>query len=109
MIDYAREGIGFIAGMDLDSFRQDLKTQRAVTRDIEVIGETVRRLPRAFRDSHPTIPWDDVVGMRDVLAHGYVVIDVEQLWRTACEDFPAIIAAASTILKEIGGTPPRHP
>jgi len=59
----------YIAGQDITSFEGDLKTQDAVIRQFEVIGEAVKCLPETLTASHSQIPWKQIAGFRDVLAH----------------------------------------
>lgn len=58
----------FISGMDRTAFEEDIKTQDAVIRRIEVIGEALRRLTPEFRSHHTGIPWQQIAAALD--AHG---------------------------------------
>ena len=72
-------------------FLTDEKTQSAVVHQILVIGEAVKRLSAGFRESHPEIAWASIAGMRDTLIHEYDVVDLEEVWRTATGDLPALL------------------
>jgi uncharacterized protein with HEPN domain len=61
----------YLRNVDLDGFLHDRKSQDAVVRRIEVIGEAVRRTSIEFRAAHPEIPWQDMAGMRSKLVHDY--------------------------------------
>ncbi|MEK7161449.1 MAG: DUF86 domain-containing protein [Patescibacteria group bacterium] len=76
----------FVLGMTFQQFEADLKTQRAVTRDLEVIGEASKRLSEEFQDRHGKIPWRRIGGMRDFLIHDYMKVDVKEVWKAATED-----------------------
>jgi len=76
----------FVQGMTLEQFEADLKTQRAVTRDLEVIGEASKRLSEEFQDEHGQIPWRRIGGMRDFLIHDYMKVDMKEVWKSATED-----------------------
>src|SRR5437764_305530 len=67
----------FIEGVTRDDFAKDLKTQSAVIRQIEIIGEAARQCSDQLRSSHPAVPWPDVIGMRNVLAHAYHGVAVD--------------------------------
>jgi uncharacterized protein with HEPN domain len=81
-----------------DVFLTDAKTQDAVIRNFEVIGEAAKRIPAAFRAAHPSIPWQLMAGFRDVLIHGYEGVDIHRVWLTATQDMPAVRAAIASIL-----------
>jgi uncharacterized protein with HEPN domain len=78
LLDIARSARAiqtFVQGLDKESFLDDYKTQSAVLYQILVIGEAVKRLSREFRSHHPNIPWSLISGMRDMLIHGYDIVD----------------------------------
>jgi uncharacterized protein with HEPN domain len=81
----------FLGRVDEAAFLEDEKTQSAVTHQILVIGEAVKRLSPEFRQSHPEVPWNDMAGMRDRLIHAYDVVDIEEVWRTATRDVPSLL------------------
>lgn len=65
IVQAARLALDFVGGMDEAAFKSDLKTQAAVTRQIEIIGEAAKRLSDEFRSQHPALPLRDVARMRD--------------------------------------------
>lgn len=69
---YTREG--------RDAFFADPKTQDAVVRNLEIIGEVAKRLAPGTRRAHPDIPWPDIVGMRDRVIHGYFNVNLQVVW-----------------------------
>ena len=69
----------FIKGFNLDNFLTDEKTQYAIIRCLEVIGEATKRLPDSLREKNPNIPWKAMAGMRDRLIHGYDIADPENM------------------------------
>lgn len=81
----------FISDMDQTEFEEDIKTQDAVIRRIEVIGEAVRRLSLEFRASHAGIPWQQIAGMRSKLIHEYDRVDLVAVWEVAQHDIPELI------------------
>jgi uncharacterized protein with HEPN domain len=66
----------FTRGMDFESFAADKKTVNAVIRSLEVLGEATKQIPVPFRKKHPEIPWSKMAGMRDVLIHDYMGVDL---------------------------------
>ena len=77
--------------MDEDEFLQDEKTQDAVIRNFEIIGEASRNIERyhpEFAAGHPDVPWGIAYEMRNALAHGYFMVDMGIVWKTIQNDLP---------------------
>jgi uncharacterized protein with HEPN domain len=62
----------------------------AVVRNFEIIGEATKNISAEVKEANPQIPWKEMAGMRDKLAHEYFGVDVEILWRTAKNRLPAL-------------------
>jgi uncharacterized protein with HEPN domain len=69
-------------------FQNDLTMQDAFMRRFEIIGEAVKRLPTSLRDAYPDIAWRDAAAFRDVIAHDYVDIEIDRVYRTATDYLP---------------------
>jgi uncharacterized protein with HEPN domain len=87
----ARLVLEFTEGMDQAAFLDDIKTQSSVLHQLMVLGEAVKRLSDEFRSRHPEIPWTLMAGMRDKLIHGYDIVDLEEVWKTANRDVPDLL------------------
>ncbi len=61
----------YIASYDHKAFLEDRKTQDAVVRQLEIIGEASRQLSDEFKRSMPRIPWHAIIGTRNRIAHDY--------------------------------------
>jgi len=88
----------FKQGMDKAAFVKDIKTQSAVLHQLMVIGEAVKRLSQDFRTRHPEIPWTLIAGMRDKLIHGYDIVDLDEVWKTADADVPDLLSLLEPLL-----------
>jgi uncharacterized protein with HEPN domain len=75
ILNAIQKATGFVDGMSESSFRDDDKTQYAVIRAIEIIGEASKRIPDDIRKQYPDIPWREMTGMRDKLIHNYSTVD----------------------------------
>lgn len=80
----------YIAGFDLESFRADSKTIDAVIRQFEIIGEAVKNLPAELTVREPGVPWRQIAGFRDVLAHSYFAVDESVVWDAASAKAPEL-------------------
>ena len=80
----------YISGMSFDAFSEDQKTIDAVVRNLEIIGEAVRRLPDDYKDSHPDIEWHKVIGLRNRIVHAYFGIDLQIIWQIVGKDLPTL-------------------
>jgi uncharacterized protein with HEPN domain len=95
LLDIARSArlvLEFKVGMDKLAFLDDIKTQSAVLHQLLVMGEAVKRLSTEYRSRHPEIPWALMAGMRDHLIHGYDIVDLDEVWKTAAQDVPDLLA-----------------
>ncbi len=76
--------------MTWDEYLRDFKTQDAVVRNLEVIGEATKNLSDGFRGQNPGIPWQDMAGTRDRLMHHYFGVNQEIVWQIIQSDLPGL-------------------
>ena len=96
----ARLVLEFLTGSNEASFLEDVKTQSAVLHQLLVMGEAVKRLSMDYRDRHSEVPWSLIAGMRDQLIHAYDVVDLDEVWKTATQDVPDLLAWLESRLPE---------
>lgn len=106
IIEAIRRIRAFTDRMDFDAFNGDLKTQDAVVRNLEIIGEASGRLPEAVRHAAPEIEWRKVVGIRNILAHGYFGISLPIIWDVVQNKLGDLSGACSRLLAEAGDQDP---
>lgn len=99
--------ITYTSGLSYTQFMEDTRTQDAVLRNIEVIGEAVKRLSPPLRKRYPAVPWKDIAAMRDKVIHHYFGINYDIVWAVASEEVPKLRPTIQTILKQIKGYPGR--
>ena len=99
MLRNAREAVAMVEGKDFGDLRKERILELALIRLTEVIGEAAVRVSLAGRNQHPSIPWAQVVGMRNRLVHGYDQVDLRVLWDTVQEDLPPLITEIEKILE----------
>ena len=77
--------------MEYNDFFKDHKTQDAVVRNIEIIGEAVKLLSDNIKKSNPNIAWKEIAGTRDKLIHDYFGVNIDVVWNIAKEDLPSFV------------------
>jgi uncharacterized protein with HEPN domain len=80
MLDAARSVREFTTGVTQEEYLKDRKLQLAVERALEIIGEAARLVSPTFKAKHGAIPWKEIIGQRNVLAHEYGEINQERIW-----------------------------
>ena len=79
-IDLIRE---YTAGYQLDDFLADRKTQDAVIRNLEIIGQALKDFGvESLEHKNSEIPWRQIAAMRNILAHEYLGVDITLIWET---------------------------
>ena len=76
MLDAIVKAEILVKEVDYAAFSNDFRIHFAVVRALEIIGEATKRLPDHVRAAYPDVPWRNMAGMRDRLAHGYDTVDL---------------------------------
>ena len=88
-------------GQDKLTFERDELLQVWFLRHLQIIGEAARTLPGDVRATAPEVPWSEIIGMRNILVHGYFDIDTDIVWEAATRDVPAIKPAVEQLLESL--------
>ena len=94
-IDDIKEAItkiqSYIQGMTLNGFKSDSKTYDSVLHNLTVIGEAATKIPVDIRNKKSDINWSGIIGMRNIIAHGYFSVDPDIIWTTITERLPELM------------------
>ncbi len=101
ILEYTDLAAELLGDMDLERFQEDRRTHLAVVRALEVIGEAGRQVPRPVRRRYPSVPWAEVIGMRNKMIHGYFGVDLRVVRDTVREDLPPLRAAVAEALADL--------
>ncbi len=91
----------YISGLSYEDFLHDQKTQDAVVRNIEIIGEAAKLISKSIKENHPEVPWKQIAGTRDRLVHGYFGVNIDIVWEIAAMDAPKLLKAIRRIREEL--------
>ena len=86
----------YVAGMTYESFVADPKTQDAVVRNLEILGEATKNLSEELRATYPSVPWRSMAGARDRLIHHYFGTNLDIVWQIATVELPQIASQLET-------------
>ncbi len=90
------------AGAGEEAFRTDLKTQDAIIRNFQVMGEAVKKVSDATRAAYPTVPWKDIAGMRDRVVHDYFGVSLTIVWDVIANHLPPLREQMQRVLLREG-------
>lgn len=107
-LGHVLEAIGriesYVATLDLHGFQSDFKTQDAVIRNLEIIGEAcgnIRKTAPEFAAAHPEVPWGNAIGNRNTLSHGYFSVDLNLVWATVRHDLPVLQKTIERLIADL--------
>jgi uncharacterized protein with HEPN domain len=106
MLEAADRVLAYTAGVTKDQFLAAPMIQDATIRNIEIIGEAANNLLQAdpeFAEQHPSIPFEQIYGMRNRVAHGYFAVSAEMVWETVAADIPELRAEILRALSDLRG------
>lgn len=87
-------------GISRENFLDEGPIKHAVVRQLEIIGEAATNIPDEAKDQYPDVLWNQIIGMRNILAHEYWRVDFELVWDTAMKKVPELKEAVRKLLTE---------
>ena len=86
------------AGMSQEAYEADSKTQRAVERNLQIVGDAAHKLSKGLREAQAQIPWDDVYAARNVVVHYYFGVNQKIVWDILQSDLEPLLKAVQGLL-----------
>ena len=81
----------YTQSMEYEDFLSDYKTQDAVIRNIEILGEASKLLSSNAKENFPNVSWKEIAGTRDKLIHDYFGVNIDIVWAIAKHDIPFLL------------------
>ena len=98
MLDMAGKATGKVQGQSRADYDADENLRMTLAHLIQVIGEAARHVAPDFRQAHPEIPWDAIIGMRHKVVHDYLHVDYDIVWDVVTVDLPPLLAALEKLV-----------
>lgn len=100
ILESIRRARRYTEGQGYEQFLEDTKTQDAVIRALEILGEATKKLSPSLREIHPEIPWKNMAGVRDKLIHDYFGVNVDVVWEIVRDQLSALAEQIEAVLGE---------
>lgn len=91
IVEAGEKIIRYVQGQSLETYLKDDLVRDAVERNLEIIGEAVRRISEALKQAHPAVPWKKIVGLRNILTHDYDAVNDNEIWEVATIHIPELV------------------
>jgi uncharacterized protein with HEPN domain len=90
----------YVSNLSYDHFLDDAKTQDAVVRNLEIIGEAVKNISDELKGNYPQVHWKNLAGLRDKLIHHYFGVNFDIVWDIVQEELPGLLTQFEDILEK---------
>jgi uncharacterized protein with HEPN domain len=101
MFEATRRILSYTKGLDYTAFQQDFKTQDAVLRNLEILGEAAKHIPAEVSTQYPNLPWREMAGTRDRLIHHYFGVNLDVVWGIVQMELPDVVTELEVLLENI--------
>lgn len=91
----------FAEGHDVDDFRRDRQLRYAIERALEIIGEATANLSEDVKGRDRSLPWREMRGLRNIVAHAYHRVDPARIWQVVTQDLPQTHQKIRDVLQEV--------
>jgi uncharacterized protein with HEPN domain len=98
MLDAANQARKFTDGRSRSDLDVDKMLALSIVRLVEIIGEAAKNVSDDFRMDSSQVPWKQIAGTRDRLAHGYFDVDLDIIWSIVTNDLPVLIVELEKII-----------
>jgi uncharacterized protein with HEPN domain len=88
----------YTSEMSYETFMVDTKTQDAVIRNLEIMGEATKNISSTLRAKYPLLPWKGMAGIRDRLIHNYFGVNLDIVWSVVSTELPDLARQIDTLL-----------
>ncbi|MGG5142013.1 HepT-like ribonuclease domain-containing protein [Alcaligenes ammonioxydans] len=105
----AADACGFIEGLTREDFLEDKRTQQAVIMSLIIIGEAATKVIDGyieFTQTHEQVPWRNMRGMRNRIAHGYFDVNLDVVWDTVQTALPELLQQLLAVRQDADGDTP---
>ena len=92
--------LAYTAGLSYPQFLEDIKTQDAIVRWLQVIGEEAKKLSAPLKLGSQHLPWKEMTGMRDKIVHDNFGINYDIVWTVSCQEVPALLPEIEALMRE---------
>lgn len=100
IVEAADRIASYIEGMTRSAFEMDQMRIDAVIRNLQIIGEAVKKIPETIRGAYPSIPWHEIAALRNRVIHVYFNVDLNVTWNVVQFELPILKTQIQQILKE---------
>jgi uncharacterized protein with HEPN domain len=91
----------YVFGLDQEQFFNDSLIQDAVLRNLQVMSESTQRLSDNFKDKYKEIEWAKISGLRNILVHDYLGVDLETVWNIVATKLPQLKEVIKDYIPEL--------